>query len=135
MPVTNSMSPLSSPATLKMDIDSATSPSETNAIYVTLKSDKTKNIGTLIDSGSSVCFLDSRFALQNNLKKFRISANRYDSPSLTVHLLLVVFCTNTPSSTLSSHARPTIPSASYLLCWIARLKPFLDTCGCTSTIR
>ena len=44
------------------------SPLNSSALQILLKSPNTKNILTLIDSGSSVSFLDSRFALQNNLK-------------------------------------------------------------------
>ena len=62
------MSPSSTPATLETKSSNADSPSDSNAIYVSLKSDNIKNIHTLIDSGSSVSFLDSRFALQHNLK-------------------------------------------------------------------
>ena len=61
------MSPSSPPATLEAEDFNAEYPSGPNAFYVSLKTDKLKNIRTLIDSGSSVSFLDSRFALQHNL--------------------------------------------------------------------
>lgn len=41
---------------------------DSNALYINLKSGNTKNIRTLIDSGSSVPFINSRFALANNFK-------------------------------------------------------------------
>ena len=127
------MSPSSSPATLETDINSATSPSETNAIFVTLKSDKTKtSVRSSIPVPLSVSSTPA--SCSRIISRYQISTNCYDSPSLTVHLLLVVFCTNTLILTLSSHAQPAIPSASYSLRWIARLKLFLDTHGCTSTI-
>ena len=44
------------------------SPLNSGALQISLKSPNAKNILTLIDSSSSVSFLDSRFALQNNLK-------------------------------------------------------------------
>ena len=58
----------SSPQFLEDALSGSDSRFDSNALYISLKSQNTKNINTLIDSGSSVSFLDSRFALQNNLQ-------------------------------------------------------------------
>jgi hypothetical protein len=45
----------------------AVSFSNPTALYVNISSNTIKNIRVLIDSGSSDCFIDSRFALEHKL--------------------------------------------------------------------
>ena len=58
----------SSPQFLEDALSGPGSRFDSNALYISLKSQSTKGTNTLIDTGPSVSFLDSRFALQNNLQ-------------------------------------------------------------------
>jgi hypothetical protein len=62
------MSYLFRSAPLKIVCLNAASFSNPSTLYINLYSETLKNIHTLIDSGSTDCFIDSHFALDNNLK-------------------------------------------------------------------
>jgi len=63
----NSASPLGTSAPLEEVFLNAASLHSSSALIILLQSENLQNIQTLIDSGTSHCFLDSRFALSNNL--------------------------------------------------------------------
>jgi hypothetical protein len=69
----------------------ATSFSNPSTLYINLYSETLKNIRTLIDSGSTNCFIDSRFAIDNNLKienlKTPLHLTLFDSSSTSSGLI------------------------------------------------
>ena len=64
--MTNSVSSSIDPATFEAVFLNATSFFASSALCTTLKTQNVKNIRTLIDSGASDCFIDSRFAIAQN---------------------------------------------------------------------
>ena len=85
------MSSSSPPVFLEDSVPVSDSPSVPSAFYISLNSTNVKNIRTLIDSGSSVSFIDSRFALANHLKisnlKRPLKLTLFDGSSATSGLI------------------------------------------------
>ena len=85
------MSSLSPLVFLEDSVPISDSPSVPSAFYISLNSTNIKNIHTLIDSGSSVSFIDSQFALANHLKisnlKRPLKLTLFDGSSATSGLI------------------------------------------------